>query len=106
MNGNPVTDRVVDELTQEIGDLLDASSVGLYEFIWILRGLLPGAEDRERVVVAEQALDQLLAQGDTRLIALRWPSSQVVEEVSRDPAVDDWQDPPRDGTYLAVVRDE
>jgi hypothetical protein len=47
-------------LVQEVSDLLETSSVGLYEFIWILRGKYPDVGEEELRSWAANALRQLL----------------------------------------------
>jgi hypothetical protein len=57
-------------LTQEAEDLLDQGNVGLYQFIWGLRGASFGlSDDVERLVRA----------GKARIYALAWPGLDVVE---------------------------
>jgi hypothetical protein len=94
-------------LVQEVRDLLDASSVGLYEFIWILRGLYPAATDEEVRSWATDALEQLLAQRAGRLVRLRWPSEDVIGAgPARPPAPSspEWDDPQERLCYLAITR--
>lgn len=92
-------------LAGEIEDLLDAGSVGLYEFIWQARSSLPTASDEERRQYARTALGDLLARDNIRLILLAWPKAEVVGEASIDhlPA-DAWEDPVEGKPYVAITR--
>lgn len=98
---------IVNKLVQEVHDLLDASSVGLYEFMWILNTPGQHLTVRQREAHARQALDRLLAEPGVKLVKLRWPDSQVID--TADPGAlppDAWADPGEDGLYLAVDRTE
>jgi hypothetical protein len=96
---------VVTWLETEVLDLLDASSVGLYEFIWILRGHEPPVSGEAARAVAEQALDELLADGEGRLVLLVWPSEDAVDTTERGAlTADDWVDPSAGKPYVAIVR--
>jgi hypothetical protein len=65
-------------LVQEVSDLLETSSVGLYEFIWILRGKYPDANEEELRSWAADSLRRLLEAHRGRLVLLQWPSEDVV----------------------------
>lgn len=92
-------------LAREVADLLDAGSVGLYEFLWILRGAVPDMSDETACSTAGQALERLLREGAGRLVWLTWPSDDVVERsVETTPGPDDWRDPSAGRPYLAVAR--
>lgn len=58
-------------LAQEVEDLLETSSVGLYEFIWILRGEYPEVREDELRSWAAVALRRLLEENRGRLVLLR-----------------------------------
>lgn len=95
----------MDWLVQEVSDLLDASSVGLYEFIELLDDPeQPLPTDKMRAV-AGQALGHLLDQRGVRLHWMRWPAEDDLGAISRDelPA-DPWQGFDEDGRYLAISR--
>ncbi|MGH9169877.1 MAG: hypothetical protein ACRD0Z_03245 [Acidimicrobiales bacterium] len=100
MNEEPVT-----WLVREVRDLLDASSVGLYEFIWLLRGCQPEITFEDGRRVAELALRQLLRGGGGRLILLTWPSQDSNGDADPE-ALDesDWYDPTADRPYVALAR--
>jgi hypothetical protein len=95
----------VDWLVQETLDMLDAGRVGLYEFIWDLRGRFPGAPTEDLLPYAVAALAVLRQQHNARMIWLVWPSLKPVgdaESVELKP--EDWNDPGEDVPYLAIVR--
>jgi hypothetical protein len=102
-----VTADVPGWLVQEVSDLLDASSVGLYEFIWLLRPAHPDVPDDELRAWANEALRRLLAEHRGRLVWLKWPSEVPVGTVSADNHGEphDWSDPPADGPYMALMSD-
>jgi len=90
-------------LAREVTDLLTAGSVGLYEFLWILRGTRADLSDDEIHGVASSALDLLLQNGLGRLVWLTWASDDEVENVLLRPLVAaDWNDPEQDKPYLAI----
>lgn len=96
---------VVEWLVREVSDLLDVSSVGLYEFIWLLRSRQPGMTDDERRVIADLALRQLFSSEPVRLILLTWPNHDPEGEVGLEAVrASDWNDPPEGGPYMAVKR--
>jgi len=54
-----MTEDSVEWLVREVRDILDMSSVGLYEFLWLLRSKHPSIPADEIQITAEQALRQL-----------------------------------------------
>lgn len=95
----------VDWLVQEVTDLLDSSSVGLYEFIWLLRGAYPEAGEPELRLHAANALKRLRETSRGDLVSLKWPAEDIVEGVIPDelrPA--DWENPREGEDYLAIAR--
>ncbi len=92
-------------LVQEVSDLLDVSSVGLYEFIWLLRGAHPDVPDAQLRSWAQEALRRLLDDGSGRLVLQKWPSEEAIAAASahRNTA-DDWSDPTEDRPYVAITR--
>jgi hypothetical protein len=95
-----VSDETVDWLVQEVNDLLDVSSVGLYEFIELLADSGLPAEERRHI--AQGALDRLVAAGGVGLYEMRWPESEHV----RPTAAVIWRRPDRDdATYVALDRE-
>lgn len=92
-------------LVQDVRDLLETSAVGLYEFIWILRGMDAGAGLDAMREQASAALRRLLAEGEGRLVLLQWPSEDVVgayEAVNVGP--ESWEDPTLTEPYVAITR--
>jgi hypothetical protein len=95
----------VEWLVQEVDSLLDMSNVGLYEFLWMQRGRNPNTGEDEMRRHAEDALRLLLAAGRGRLVWLKWPDQQPVDEPPiSEPGAHDWEDP-NEGPYLALTRD-
>jgi hypothetical protein len=93
-------------LVQEVSDLLDASSVGLYEFIWLLRAAYPNASEEELRAWAADALRRLLKDSRRRLVLQEWPSEDAIGDVPQgmSPADDDWNDPAPERPYVAITR--
>ena len=101
-----MNEEIVSWLKSEVRDLLDVSTVGLYEFVWLLRGRQPCVSGDAARPIAERALDELLAEGQGRLVLLIWPSqdsegSNIEPEALR---VDDWDDPCQGKPYVALAR--
>jgi len=91
-------------LVQEVSDLLETSSVGLYEFIWILRSAYPDAGEEELRSWAADALQQLLKEHRGRLVLLLWPSEDVVDSgPTGEPSKVDWNDPVAEQPYIAIT---
>jgi hypothetical protein len=94
----------VEWLADEVLELLDAGAVGLYEFIWTLRGKHSRATFDELRPVAEGALVVVRERDAVRLVRLVWPSSAVVGEAVWDEVTPDaWADV-NEGPYLAITR--
>jgi hypothetical protein len=92
-------------LVREVSDLLETSSVGLYEFIWILRGKYPDVSEEELRSWAADALRGLLAEHRGRLVLLQWPSEDVVGSGSAQGLSNaDWNDPVKGKPYVAITR--
>lgn len=92
-------------LVQEVTDLVEASSVGLYEFVWMLRGRYPDAEEEQLRSWAATALQRLLQERGGRLVLLKWPSDEVVGQAARpDLSALDWSAPSDGESYLALLR--
>jgi hypothetical protein len=95
----------VEHLVQEVHDLLDVSSVGLYEFLEILNTPDQPLTIDERKSVARQALLRLLDEPGMELVWLRWPEFGPVARVTLDQLPDDpWAEPDAEGLYVAVDR--
>lgn len=94
-----------DWLVQEVRDLLDTSSVGLYEFIWMLRGAYPDAREEDLRSWAAKALGNLLEEQQARLVRLLWPSEDSAETwLLHELPADAWDDPQAGEPYLAITR--
>ena len=92
-------------LTQEVSDLLDVSSVGIYEFIWLLRGRYPDIGQTESREIAEHALNRLIIGGKGRLFQLEWPKQDLLGEFDRrDLTQADWYEPKQSKLYVAFGR--
>jgi hypothetical protein len=66
-------------LTQEAQDLLDQGTVGLYEFIWGLRGASFDLSDDEAIRLSARIATELVRSGKARIFAVSWPNLDVVE---------------------------
>jgi len=102
-----MTTSVTDHLVQEVRDLLEVSSVGLYEFTWILRSLFPDSADEELRSWASDALAQLMTSHDGHLVLLEWPSEDVIgagPETPPGPSSDVWGEPQDGRSYIAIIR--
>jgi hypothetical protein len=90
-------------LSQEVKNLLDASTVGLYEFIWLLRGRQSTITDEQAHLISGLALDRLIAQGAGELVLLTWPNDTPRVKVEyADRFVPDWSDPTKGQPYIAL----
>jgi hypothetical protein len=99
-------DDIVTGLVQEIHDLLDVSSVGLYEFLWQLNTPEQTLSLDERKHVARQALEILLQDPAVKIVRLRWPEGTPIEELSLDLLpMTAWNDPDEEGVYVGIDRD-
>jgi len=100
-----MTDQTVDWLVREVSDLLDASSVGLYEFMELLNDPDQQLSAGERREIARRALERILSQGGVELRWMRWPESGNLGTVSAaELPPDPWLGPGEDGRYLALDR--
>lgn len=100
-------DETVHLLVQEIHDLLDVSTVGLYEFLWQLNTPDQTLSIEQRRQVARQALEVLLAEGDLTIVELRWPEAKPLRELSLNQLSESaWNDPDADGYYVGLDRAE
>ena len=100
-----MTSDVTTWLVQEVSDLLDAGSVGLYEFIWLLRGSEVELSEEQLRVHAKEALDRLQLAGQGSLVWLEWPNANAVEGPKVVvPKPSDWADPENGRRYLALAR--
>lgn len=92
-----------DWLVREVSDLLESSTVGLYEFVGIVRGAFPDMSDDEARRWSADAVKQLLEQGRGRLVLLRWPSDDIVGTIARfDESA--WEEPTATQPYAAIAQ--
>ena len=92
----------VDWLVREINDLLDVSSVGLYEFLEFLNDPeLPLPLD-ERHEIADRALQRIRGAGGVELRWMQWPRGNSLGPAEL-PA-DHWRGFDENGRYLALER--
>ena len=66
-------------LTQEADDLLDQGPVGLYQFIWGLRGTSFGLTDDEAIRLSIAVAERLVRSGRAAIYAVSWPGMDVEE---------------------------
>ena len=98
-------DQTVDWLVQEINDLLDVSSVGLYEFMEFLNDPERPLPLEERYEIAERALQRILADGNVVVQWMRWPKGDSLGIVPpAELPADHWSGFDEDGRYLALER--
>jgi hypothetical protein len=94
----------VQGLVREIHDLLDASTIGLYEFLWQLNTPGQTFSNEQRRQIAPQALEALLADGDLAIVRLRWPETQPLGELNLNQLTETAWDDPDDGNYIGLNR--
>lgn len=100
-----MTSDASDWLFQEVSDLLDVAPVGLYEFVWLLRGARYELTDDEMIMYSVQALERLLANSSNKLVWLRWPSETVRDErLPPQLGPQAWTEPTLRENYLALDR--
>jgi hypothetical protein len=66
-------------LTQEAEDLLEQGNVGLYQFVWGLRGTSFGLSDDEAIRLSRRVVGRLIQAGKAKIYALAWPGLDVVD---------------------------
>jgi hypothetical protein len=91
-------------LEKEIQDLLDESNVGLYEFVWLLRGRRPTISFDSARQIAEEALRRLLSAGAGRLVFLTWPGQEAGADLPPQALQSsDWDDPRKGQRYVGLT---
>jgi hypothetical protein len=65
-------------LTEEADELLDQGNVGLYQFIWELRGAQLGLSDDEAIELSRRVVEKLILTGRAEIYALAWPGLDIV----------------------------
>ena len=100
-----MTEETVDWLVREINDLLDVSSVGLFEFMNFLNASDDAMPIEERRTVARRALERIIAQERVGLYWLQWPDFDRRGRLSlADLPADAFSVPDEDGRYIAIDR--
>src|SRR5262245_26521748 len=66
-------------LAREVGELLDAGSVGLYELLWLLNGSDFELGDADKRAISYSVAASVVGAGRARLFELAWPSGEVLE---------------------------
>jgi hypothetical protein len=75
----PPADSPEQWLTREIGDLLEAGTVGLYELIWLLNGSEFDLADSAKKSIAYAVTNDIVNSGRAKLYELRWPANEVLD---------------------------
>jgi hypothetical protein len=100
-----MSEEITKWLVQEVRDLLDVSSVGLYEFLELLQGPDIPISAADRQGIAMRALEEIMLEPGTQLKRLRWPHWESLGPVQlKDLPPNPWRAPDDDGVYLAVDR--
>ena len=92
-------------LAQDVDDLLDQGSVGLYEFVWGLNGSSYTLSPHETLDLSRRVARRLLDAGRAEIFAVTWPGLHIVDgplpiSVLDDPA--SWSEG-ESGTLMALV---
>src|SRR5690242_1246315 len=89
-----------------VGDLLDAGSVGLHEFVWLLNGSDFPLADEDKKGIAYMVANSIVSSRQARLYELSWPSDEIldgpVELTSRIASADIWPTAAVE-QYLALI---
>lgn len=93
-------------LAQEVGDLLDVGSVGLYEFSELFRsGMFSAISDDQKLAISKEVAASFVAAGRASICQLKWPKDEVVAGPFPLHVLDDtdvWGHS-GDGLYLALI---
>lgn len=93
-------------LTCEVGDLLGAGSVGLYELLWLLNGSDFPLADADKKAIAYAVTNSIVSSRQAQLYELSWPSGEIVdgpvELASRIASADTWPTEAAE-RYLALI---
>ena len=65
-------------LAREVGELLDAGSVGLYELVWLLNGSKFELNEAEKRAIAYAVARRIVDAGEAQVFELSWPGGEVV----------------------------
>ena len=91
-------------LTDEIDESLDATIVGLYEFVWTLHGRYPDAPVKDLLHICRPVLDEFLKDPKVQLNWYVWPSPKAIRPASRADLTERAFDDIGDGPYLGIER--
>ena len=100
------SEAIISELVQDICDCLDAGYVGLYEFVWTLRGMNIDAPDALLHELSEKALKRIAAKEEkVRGVWLTRGGNGPGESFPLDDLPNDpWADIDEGGRYPGLVR--
>ena len=92
-------------LWQEALDHLEADSLGVYELLWLLRGSDYQLPEEQARSLAQSTASLLVAEGKARIVRLRWPANEEVDDLVDPSALQDETafEPSESGVYLALV---
>ncbi|MBS2965634.1 hypothetical protein KGA66_21465 [Actinocrinis puniceicyclus] len=92
-------------LWQEALDHLEADSLGVYELLWLLRGSDYQLPEQQARALAQSTASLLLAEGKARIVRLRWPTNEEVDDtVDASVLLEQTAfEPDEEGVYLALV---
>jgi hypothetical protein len=66
-------------LSQEVEDLLDQGPVGLYEFVWGLRGSSYDLSDDEAIRLSADIARRTVRAGRAEIYLVTWPKMEIVQ---------------------------
>ncbi len=92
-------------LAQEVRDLLDVGSVGLYELVDMLTGLEFRLHVDEARSISKDLVSDLMARGFVSIGLVKWPKDEVVDGLAGIGVLDEcasWERLP-DNHYFALV---
>ena len=91
-------------LWQEALDHLEADSLGVYELLWLLRGSDYQLPEQQAKALAQSTASLLVAEGKAKIVRLRWPSNEEIDEVMDASALREETvfEPSEEGVYLAL----
>jgi hypothetical protein len=92
-------------LWQEALDHLEADTLGVYELLWLLRGSEYRLSDDQAKTLAQSTASLLVAEGKARIVRLRWPANEEIDDTVNPSALQDETafEPSEEGVYLALV---
>ena len=92
-------------LLGEALDHLERDVLGVYELLWLLRGSDYDLSDEQAKALARQTATALVADGKARIVRLRWPTNEEVDDAADFGALENDRafEPTESGAYLALV---